>query len=174
MKFHNVVFLFLLLTLVACGKGDGNTSSGGATLTSLSELGAGSYAVGCFHNKLASQGIGVTIYSKAVITLNEDATGSNAYELFDDVACSHLLDSGTVLITHYETVLVDENQVLIMDQDDGGSTTRLWIGYKQEANYYYLDLDFSDGESGPYLAEPTSAELSIFMAAPSSQGLILQ
>ena len=62
----------------------------------------------------------------------------------------------------------------MMEQDDGSSIMPLWIGYKSVGGSTYLDVDWTDSESGPYIAEPTAAELSAFAADPAGQGLLLQ
>ena len=173
MKFFFLVML--ILNFYACGGSNkDNSVTNIAPLPISIELGEGNYSIPCFQNKLASQGIGITIYSKATLTLGANAMGSNFFELYDDAACTNLLANGTVLVNHYETVLVNGEFVLKMEQDDGNSIMSLWIGYKQLGNAYFLDLNFSDGESGPYLAEPTTQELSQFAADPAGQGILIQ
>ena len=74
MKPLTIFSLFSLFLLMSCNE-NGITSATSNTPTLLVSLSAGSYVVACFENKLASQGFGSTIYSKANMTLNSDGNG---------------------------------------------------------------------------------------------------
>lgn len=163
----------LMLTVYSCGNSNDSTVTPVSVLPSFAEIGAGEYSIPCFLNKFASEGFGSDIYSKATLKLNGNGTGSNDFELFDDAACTNMLGSGTVIVKHYDTVLVGDTPVLEMVQDDGFSEMQLWIGYAQVSSSYYIDLDFSDGESGPYLTVPTTAELNEFTVSPDTEGKLL-
>jgi hypothetical protein len=169
------ILLITLLTLIACGH-DSNSGSEKPKPqqdSQQADLDAGTYAIACFYNKLASQGIGTDVYSKSTMTLNSDGTGSNFFELFSDADCTVSLTSGTVAILEYKTVTVDDERVFLMKQDDGNGPMDLWIGYKSFGGNFYFDVDFRDGEAGPYLSEPSASELAEFMADPQGQGIIV-
>lgn len=174
MKILAIGFIICLLILTSCGKSSDSTPAESNIPGIQSQLGAGSFSVPCFQNKLASQGIGSTIYSKSTMTFNLDGTGSNDFELYDDAACTNLLASGTVAVLHYETILIDGQQILLMDQDDGGSVMRIWIPYFKSQSAIYFDVDFSDGESGPFISEPTPAEFQGFQQNPAGEGVVVQ
>src|SRR5690606_20375646 len=125
----------------------------------------------CFLNKLASEGVGMDVYTKAEMILHSDGTGSNHFELYDDAGCTNMLADGIVDILSYEKIKVGQTQVLKMRQDDGHSVMDIWIPYKIVGTGIYFDLDFTDGESGPYLSEPGVSEIADFEADPSGQGV---
>ncbi len=174
MKLSNVCGFLSLIVLIGCG---GASNSKIEPITEASEgmvLAPGTYSVPCFENKTASQGFGSQVYSKATMILGSDGAGSNAFEIYSDIGCSTILANGTVQILHYETVSVNGEKILLMDQDDGSGVMRIWIPYKSQNSTLYFDLDFSDGESGPYLAEPTASEILEFMTGPEFQGILVQ
>jgi len=170
---HFTAAILVILNLSSCGRNDDNAATTVQQTPIQTQLGEGVFAINCFLNKLASSGVGIPIYSKSIITLEAVGTGNNNYELYDDSNCTNLLQSGSTIVLHYETIQVNGENVLMMEQDDGFSIMQLWIGYKKVGGNYYLDVNFNDNESGPYLAEPTAAELNQFMLDPLTQGIPL-
>lgn len=166
--------VLVLVSLYACGGSSNSSDAPVNPLPAFAELSTGNYTMPCFFNKLASQGNGQDIYTKATLNLNADATGTNDFELYDDAACTNLMLSGTVAIVHYETVTVGESPVLMMIQNDGNGEMQIWIPYAQVGTNYFIDVDFTDGESGPYTALPTEQEIAEFVTSPETEGLQLQ
>ena len=167
-----IVIIFFSLILTACGgSSNGKKKSTKDLQNVLVEMEAGTYAIGCFLNKMASVGFGSNVYTKSTMTLNSDGTGINTFELYDDALCTNLITSGNVTVLHYESVVTDGILSLQIDQDDGSSVSRYYIPYMNVQNDFYFDVDYSDGKSGPYVLLPTASDIVEFKADPKVQGV---
>ncbi len=131
----------------------------------------------CFLNKLATEGIGVAVYTIASMEFRADGTGTNTFELFFDSDCATSVMNGAVEITY--TMSRAANGVILLqvdqlnDPSDPSSNVHMWIPAVLAADGFRIDVDHADGESGPYLTEPTTAELADFVANPAVQGVFL-
>lgn len=173
---RSLSFIILLIFLASCG--DGSTSRKAVAPTILpvsSELEPGTYFIDCFLNRLVTLESGSNIYSKFTVTIEENNTGSIAYNHYSDASCTQVGLSGTDIIRSYELDVVDRGPVLVIDQAQGDETVRIWIPYQQVSGEFYLDLDYSDGQSGGYITSPpTFEDMKEFLGDPTSQGLLLR
>lgn len=166
------VALISLMFLISCGSKDSKDKSAPIQLPQAF-LSEGTHSVPCFLNRPASEGMGSSVYTIASITLASDHTGSNQFALYSDASCTSLLGSGTVAILSWENVKVGATDVLRMVQDDGSGPMEVWIPYARIGSNYYMDVDFTDGESGPYLSLPTEPQIAEFALDPASEGVLL-
>jgi hypothetical protein len=132
----------------------------------------------CFKNKLASQGFGQDIYTIASIRFNEDGTGLSEYSLYADSDCATLPQSGEAPF-HYE-IEKTENGISVIrieqlnDPNDPSSVMIFWyVGMVTPAGYY-LDVDDANGDSGPYVSEPSDEEVSAFAELPLEKGVFFR
>lgn len=167
-------YLIILLLLISCGKSNEsvNTSKNNETISALKQIEAGTYKIDCFLNRPATQGSSTDIYTTSTMTLLENGTGTNDYVLYSDESCTTPMMSGSTTIVSYSTIQIDGINVLFFDQDDGSSRMDIWIPYSYvNGNKWVVDVDFKDGNSGPYLVEPTPSELSEFKNDPIAEGI---
>lgn len=169
----NYLISLITLILISCGNSNNKDEikSTNNNQSLIKEMSSGNYVISCFKNKIASQAIGIEIFTKNTLHLNADNTGTNDFNLYDDSSCTNLLASGTVMIKNYKTILISGNAVLEMLQDDGNAEMQLWIPYTQVDAKYYIDLDYQDGQSGPYLNIPIQSEIEEFTTSPETEGV---
>lgn len=124
----------------------------------------------CFHNKMASEGFGSPIYTKATIEFNSDGTGKTSFELFTDSGCSVSAMSGTADTKHRVLSRPGKSLVVEVIQFDGSSSLTMHMLLLVTDRGIVLDIDFSAGASGPYTSSPTSEEIATFNdgAGPSA------
>lgn len=143
---------------------------------SLARFEFGTYVpVECYLDKTATEGFSEDTYAEAQITFEEDGTGSFDVSFYDSSDCttplfSQELDfeyvitpglSGTILF-----FLTIEN---IMDP---GAPFLQYINAFVVEGGFYLDVDFTSGQSGAYTTEPDfPADIGAFVSDPENVGI---
>ncbi len=177
------IWVFVFLAITSCGKDaeDLNTSRAPAPLTEPSPYGT-FRSTGCFLNRLATQGAGQNVYSRATIEFRENGTGTTSFELSDVADCSNIVQAGQADFAFEEkrfvataagpalVVQVDQQN----DPSDPSNIIRYYLVAVVEQRGYTIDIDFTDGQSGPYLTDPTPTELSEFAVDPRGEGLLFE
>lgn len=177
------IWAFVFLAITSCGKDAENSGSTQtpAPLTEPSPYGTFK-STGCFLNKLASQGTGQNVYSRATIEFRENGTGTTSFELSDVADCSNILQAGQADFAYEEkrfvTTAAGPALVVQVDQQndpsDPSNIIRYYLVAVVEQRGYTIDIDFADGQSGPYLTDPTPAELSEFALDPRTEGMLFE
>lgn len=130
----------------------------------------------CFLNKLASQGMGIDVYTRAALTFNADGTGKSEFRLYGDAACAIELGAGEATTTYSISHRYGDVAVFQVDQlndpSDPSSVIRYWIPALIAADGLTIDIDYRDGDSAPYVAEPAESDLAAFIADPRSRGVL--
>ena len=173
----SVVTIFLTVmttTLHGCGS---NASVSNVTRETLSPSPYGRFLSNyCFLNKLASAGFGSDVYSKANLQFNSDGTGKNEYKLYNDDTCTSLAMMGENNFTHTISQTYGNIALIQVDQEndpaDPTDVTRYWLPAVIQESGYLIDIDFRDGNSGPYLTEPTETEIADFAADVQNEGVL--
>ncbi len=147
------------------------------TLPSATPLRAGHY-VGqrCFLNKSASEGFGAPVYTMAEMRFDEKGIGTNDFKLYLDEDCSDppALEGSVNLVITYEKSLGNVLVFKFVQEDpavEDDEPQTFFITGVRDGNDYMLDVDFADGESGPYFTMPTEGEVQAFGNSPLSQGV---
>ncbi len=130
----------------------------------------------CFLNKMASEGFGQRIYSKATIRFLKNGSGLNAFELYEDENCEKEILSGLASFT-YELVKTFGNvSVLKIEQQNDPENEKdvsvYWLTLALHKNGLFLDIDYSTGSSGPYVSEPDEKEVSEFSNDVEKKGVL--
>ncbi len=120
----------------------------------------------CFMNKIETQTAMANRYSQAQLTFNADGTGSGHYSIYNDAACATV--TGDQNFTFSSVTLVDIGGASVIRLQQSGTVVNptWWIPANLSDGGYSLDTDFTDGESGAYLFEPTPTQLTSFMQNP--------
>ncbi len=166
---------FLLLALSACG----NTSAqqDDPLTKEASPLGAFQSA-SCFKNKMATQGFGQDVFTRATMAFRSDGTATNTFELYTDQACITPDLQGTGEIQYVFLKKIGAVTVIQIDQlndpNDPNSNVRYWILGVLSQDGYIMDIEFASGESGPYETEPGETEAAAFLANINARGVFFR
>lgn len=177
------VWAFVFLAITSCGKDAENIPATRPpnSLTEPSPYGT-FRSTGCFLNKLATQGMGHNVYSRATIEFRENGTGTTSFELSDVADCSNIVQAGQADFAYEEkrfvataagpalVVQVDQQN----DPSDPSDILRYYLVAVVEQRGYTIDIDFTDGQSGPYLTDPTPSDLSDYALDPRSRGTLFE
>lgn len=157
-----VVALSLTALMTGCGKDDEDRREA----FEQNQLEPGTFASErCFKNKIETQvTVGVDRFSTARLTFNADGTGSGSYGVFSDAGCTALVATRDFIFS--QVTIGPLNGATVMRLNQSGAGPVWWIPMNLAGGGYSLDVDFTDGESGPYLVEPSAAEMSSFIANP--------
>lgn len=126
----------------------------------------------CYTNKQETQlALGTPRFSLGMLTINENGTGTGQYTVYSDPACTQLvgtLEEATKNQTFAQVTVVsiDGVSVLRLVQDGSILNPTWWIPANVSSSGYSLDVNFADGESGPYLGEPSPTDVASFKANP--------
>ncbi len=114
----------------------------------------------CFKNKVNPG----TQYATADVTFNGDGTGSAQYQLFSDAGCT--VRTGDQALTFSEVAItpIGGVNVIRVKQNAPVVDPVWWVPAALSDGGYSLDVDHTDGESGPYFLEPSEADLASFRA----------
>lgn len=131
----------------------------------------------CFLNKFIKKFTNEDVYTIANITFNNDGTGQTAFALYSDSICQNETTSGALPIT-YEIVNWFGSVAIIKviqqnDLENPEDTITMYHAAFIDPAGIYMDLDYSDEDSGPYEAEPISDDISDFLADPKTIGKLL-
>jgi hypothetical protein len=165
MKKHLALLLTsfcLVLALTGCRNDDENR----ATDLGQGDVHPGTYnSTRCFKNRLESA-VGSDVWSTAELTFNEDHTGSGHYATYSDANCATKTGDKSFTFATISTVSVDNVTVIKLDQSGTVLNPTWYIPANVSDHGYSFDVDYTDGESGPYLFEPTPTQVSDFAANP--------
>ena len=120
----------------------------------------------CFMNKLETQAAGTNRYSLAQITFNADGTGSGHYTNFTDPTCMTMISDQTFTFNELGMSAIGGAVVVHFKQTGTVLNPTWWIPVNLSSTGYSMDVDFTDGESGPYIIEPSDADVASFVANP--------
>jgi hypothetical protein len=121
----------------------------------------------CFMNKIESQTSGSARYSMATLVFNDDhTTGSGHYVTFTDAACTAQVSDTTFTFKDSSQVSIGGVAVIKFTQSGNVVNPTWWIPANVSNTGYSFDVDFTDGESGPYVFEPSPTDLSSFGQNP--------
>lgn len=127
------------------------------------ELVAGVYrSEKCFMNKFAP----INKYATADVTFNGDGTGSASYQNFSDAGCTVKTGDENLTFSEVSITPIAGVNVIRVKQNAPVVDPIWWIPVNLSQPGYSLDVDHTDGESGPYIIEPSEADLSSFKADP--------
>lgn len=118
----------------------------------------------CFKNRLES--VGADTWSTAELTFNDDHTGSGHYATYSDAACTVKTGDKSFTFSSISVLTVGTVTVLKLDQSGQVVNPTWYIPANASDNGYSFDVDYTDGESGPYLFEPSGAQVADFAANP--------
>lgn len=125
---------------------------------------AGKYSSkSCFHNALASEGLGQTIYTRSTLRFGVHGRGSNSFELYEDAECTRTVMQAKLKIRYTVTEYFDRLYLIAVEQyndpKDKKSVARYWIPALKTKEGLLLDIDAAQGAKGPFLTEPSEEEL---------------
>lgn len=164
--------LILSVAAVGCDDDDG----GGAITQSLTELrlDPGVYRSDrCYINRVETQLATTDRWSIAEFTFNEDGTGAANYSVYSDSNCTNLLGEVDAEFSDVSVTRIGSVDVIRAEQDATVVAPIWWIPVRQVTQGYSFDVDFTDRESGPYLIEPSVADLESFRVN-GDQGVTFQ
>jgi hypothetical protein len=165
MKKH-LGLLFTSLSLALALTGCRNDDTNRATDLAQGDIHAGTYSsTRCFKNRLESA-VGSDVWSRAELTFNEDHTGSGHYATFSDAGCTVKTGDKSFTFATISTVSVNNVTLFKLDQSGTVLNPTWYIPANVSDHGYSFDLDYTDGESGPYLFEPSGAQVADFAANP--------
>ena len=113
----------------------------------------------CYKNRVATQLAAADRWSFGDITFNTDGTGSAHYTVYSDANCTTQVDDVNVTFPHVSVVTIGSVQVVRAEQDATIVDPIWWIPLTTADGGYNFDVDYTDGQSGPYLIEPSVADL---------------
>lgn len=124
----------------------------------------------CFLNKLETLAAGQNRFSTATLIFNADLTGSGHFTTFSDATCTALLSDTTFNLSNVAETTIGGVGVISFLQTGTVLNPTWWIPALLSSTGYLFDVDFTDGESGPYITQPTPAQVSSF-GQNSAQGV---
>ncbi|MBS1964047.1 MAG: hypothetical protein JST04_17675 [Bdellovibrionales bacterium] len=153
--------LVLALGLIGCREDDAVR----AHELSQNDIAPGTYkSQRCYKNKLES--VGSDRWSRGEITFNDNHTGSGHYTIFSDSNCATPTGDKSFSFKAINVVIIDGVTVLKLDQDGIVVDPTWYVPANASDHGYSLDVDYTDGESGPYLFEPTPTDVASFKTNP--------
>jgi hypothetical protein len=160
--------LTLSVAAFACNGSDNNR----ATDLNQGLVQAGTYqSQHCFKNRIETDlALGAARYSNATITFNADNTGSAVFSTFTDAACQVPTTGSSAVenLTFSSVSAVSDNGVNLIKLEQSGTVLNptWYIPANISDGGYSLDVDYTDGESGPYIALPSGAQVADFGRNP--------
>ena len=123
-------------------------------------------AVRCYKNKQETVLAAGDRWSLADVTFNSNNTGSMTYTVYSDATCTTAVSSKTLNFTETTIGEVDSVKVFRLVQDGTVLNPTWWVPAKATGDGYSFDVDFTDGESGAYLGEPSPTDVADFKGNP--------
>ncbi len=165
---HRLPLVLISLTfsalIVGCGKENSKVIQG---QLDNNQITPGTYtSERCFLNKIETQTTLQNKWSKATIVFNNDLTGSGHFVTFTDAACTAQVSDTTFTFSGAKVNRIGGVAVISFTQSGTVVNPTWWIPANVSDTGYSFDVDFTDGESGPYIVEPTPTQLSGFAQNP--------
>jgi len=134
---------------------------------SQNEIQPGTYrAQRCYKNKQETVLAAGDRWSLADVTFNANNTGSMIYTVYSDASCTTAVASKTLNFTETTIGEVDGVKVFRLVQDGTVLNPTWWVPANISNGGYSFDVDFTDGESGAYLGEPSPTDVADFKGNP--------
>jgi hypothetical protein len=153
----------LSVTALGCGHDDNVTKA-----FNQKEIQSGTYSSErCFLNKIETEvALGAKRWSMATLVFNDDHTGSGHFVTFTDAACTAQVSDSTFTFNNASQESIGGVAVIKFHQTGTVINPDWWLPNNLSDHGYSFDVDFTDGESGPYIVEPTPTQLTSFGANP--------
>lgn len=120
----------------------------------------------CYLNKISTELSGQNLYSFSDITFNPDGTGHAHFTAYSDANCTTLVSEETVNFQSVSVAMIGSVKVVRLEQDAVAINPVWWLPIHVTNDGYAFDVDYADGESGPYIFEPSVAALESFRTDP--------
>lgn len=121
----------------------------------------------CYMNKIATELASQNLYSFSDITFNPDGTGSAHFTVYSDANCTTKVSEENVAFLNVSVVMIGSVHVVRLEQDAVAINPVWWLPIHVTNDGYAFDVDYADGESGPYIFEPSVAALESFRTDPA-------
>jgi hypothetical protein len=170
MKNKFLVFTAVTLSLAAVGCGKDKENNERQTSFQQNRMEPANYASErCFKHNFNLGSVVEERYALADFTLNADSTGAFHYREFSDANCTAQVGENTVTFSAISSQPV--GSLLLLKLNQNGSPVVWNVPTALADGGYYFDVDAAKGSSGPYVLEPTDAQINEFAANPSGEGI---
>jgi hypothetical protein len=162
-----LVSSIVAIAAFGCGKDDPVSNARRQGQLQDNKLVSGSYkSERCFLNKIETQTNLQNRWSIATFTFNDDGTGNVVSSNYSDATCTTLVETETTNFAGIQVLDLGGVKVIRMPSTGATINPTFYVPVAEADGGYSLDVDFTDGQSGAYIVEPSGADLDSFRQNP--------
>lgn len=131
----------------------------------------------CFLNKMASEGFGQKVYTRAIFRFSKNGRGVNKYRLFADENCEKKIADGYSKFKYEITKTYGEVYVIHIWQQNIHSPKEIveyWLTAVAHKKGLLMDVDFNSEQSGPFAEEPDEKQTQFFLENAEKVGVLFK